>query len=379
MPNLQYQIQLTTKGNAGGPYYNVTYSTGSTFYPVLVGTPAFLPTTSSTAVVEIPSGSFSYLAFNLDSGIDPCGLCDYDYTFVVTGSAPTSSCCTPTLNSVTLSGSFIDVAFTLPLSASCLSCYSVTIQTSTNGTTWGNNSTGVCTSPRSITAPTASCSSYTTYYRLYQTCNGSVTSSFSNTGSYFISASGNICCTPTIINTQLSGSSTSSLFVNYSVTSDTCCLTCSFVTLTTSSDGGANWGGAVTASCTGSTFLIAAPACSTTGSYRLQQTCSGSVTSSYSATASFSNTCISPSPVEYIIDIAANGTFVGACGGATTTVPVFAEPGNNVPFVTMILYDDNTLTNPFIGSVGWRKLVQGAISYAAEVDTNGEITNYGTC
>lgn len=283
MPNLQYQIQLTTKGDAGGPYYNVTYTTASVFYPVLVGTPAYLPTTSSTATVEIPSGSFSYLAFNLDSGGDPCGLCDYDYTFTVTGSAPVPP------------------------------------------------------------PPTSS------------------------------------CCTPTIINTQLSGSSTSSLFVNYSVTSGTYCFTCSFVTLTTSSDGGANWGGAVTASCTGSQFLIAAPACSTTGSYRLQQTCSGSVTSSYSATASFSNTCIPPSPVEYIIDIAASGNFVGACGGSTTRVSVWAEPGNDIPIVGMILYDDITLTNPFIGSSGWRKLTQGVTDYAAEVDVNGEITNYGNC
>jgi hypothetical protein len=187
------------------------------------------------------------------------------------------------------------------------------------------------------------------------------------------------CCTPTIINTQLSGSSTSSLFVNYTAGTGIDCLTCSFVTLQTSSDGGVNWGGDVTGSCVGSTFTIAAPACSTTGSYRLQQTCSGSVTSSYSATASFSNTCIPPSPVEYIIDIAASGTFIGACGGSTTRVSVWAAPGNDIPIVGMILYDDITLTTPFIGSPGWRKLTGGAINYAAEVDVNGEITNYGNC
>lgn len=283
MPDLSYQIQLTSIANNSGPYYNVTYTTASVFYPVLTGTPAFLPTTNSIANVTIPSGSFNYLAFNLDNGVDPCGLCDYDVTFIVTGSEPPPP------------------------------------------------------------PPTSS------------------------------------CCTPTIINTQLSGSTTSSLFVNYSAGTGTNCLTCSYITLQTSSDGGANWGGDVTGSCVGSQFLIAAPACSTTGSYRLQQTCSGSVTSSYSVTASFSNTCIPPSPVEYIIDIAASGDVITACGGATTTVSVFAEPGNNVPFVTMILYDDNTLTNPFIGSPGWRKLVGPVDTYAAEVDVNGEITNYGTC
>ena len=91
MADLQYKIQLTTKGTGGGPYYNVTYTTGSTFYPVTLGSPAYLLTTSSVAFVYIPSGSFSYLAFNLDSGIDGCSLCDYDYTFVVTGSVPTAT------------------------------------------------------------------------------------------------------------------------------------------------------------------------------------------------------------------------------------------------------------------------------------------------
>jgi hypothetical protein len=284
MPDLSYQIQLTSIGKNSGPYYNVTFTTASTFFPVLTGTPAFLPTTNSIANVTIPSGSFDYLAFNLDNGVDPCDLCDYDVTFIVTGSEP----------------------------------------------------------PPPPPPPP-------------------------------------VCCTPTIINTQLSGSTTSSLFVNYTAGTGIDCLTCSFVTLQTSSDGGANWGGDVTGSCVGSNFLIAAPACSTTGSYRLQQTCSGSVTSSYSATASFSNTCIPPDPVEYIIDIAASGTFVGACGGSTTRVSVFADPGNDIPIVGMILYDDNTLTTPFIGSPGWRKLTGSGIDYAAEVDVNGEITNYGNC
>ena len=282
MPDLSYQIQLTSIGSNSGPYYNVTYTTASTFFPVLTGTPAFLPTTNSIANVTIPSGSFDYLAFNLDNGVDPCGLCDYDATVIVTGSAPVPP------------------------------------------------------------PPTSS------------------------------------CCTPTITSTQLSGSSTSSLFVNYSVTSGEYCLTCSFVTLQTSSDG-INFGGDITGSCVGSSFLIAAPACSTTGSYRLQQTCSGSVTSSYSATASFSNTCIPPSPVEYIIDIAASGDIISACGSSTTRVSVYAQPGNTVPFVTMILYDDDTLVNPFIGSAGWRKLTQDTTNYGAEVDVNGEITNYGEC
>jgi hypothetical protein len=45
----------------------------------------------------------------------------------------------------------------------------------------------------------------------------------------------------------------------------------------------------------------------------------------------------------------------------------------------MIFYDSPSLTTPFVGSVGWRKLIKGAITYAAEVDVNGELTNYITC
>jgi hypothetical protein len=210
---------------------------------------------------------------------------------------------------------------------------------------------------------------------LYQTCSGSVTSSFSNTGSLFVSASGNICCIPTITSIAPSGSLTSSLFINYATTSGSCCLTCSFITLTTSSDG-TNFGGAVTASCTGSQFIVTAPVCDTTGYYRLQQTCSGSVTSSFSATSSFSYSCPF---VEYIIDNAATGDSGSACAGSTTTSFVYATAGNTVPIVGLILYDSSSLVNPFIGSAGWRKLVGPFDIYAAEVDVNGEITNYVTC
>ena len=154
MANLQYQLTLQSEALNSGPYYNVTYTTASTFYPVLTGTPAYLPNVSSSVIVGIPSASFSYLAFNLNNGIGGCELCDNDVLFVITGSTPTSSCCTPTLNSVTTSGSFVNVAFTL-LTGSCLSCSVVTIQTSTDGTTWGTSYTAGCTSPRAITAPTA--------------------------------------------------------------------------------------------------------------------------------------------------------------------------------------------------------------------------------
>ena len=84
-------------------------------------------------------------------------------------------------------------------------------------------------------------------------------------------------------------------------------------------------------------------------------------------------------PVEYQIDNAASGDSASACSGATTTSIVYAEPGNTVPYVSMILYDSTALTTPFVGSTGWRKLTGPLDTYAVEIDTSGEITNYVTC
>ena len=97
MPNLGYQITLTSEGVSSGPYYNVTYTTASVYYPVLVGTPAYLPNVGDSVVVSIPSGSFSYLAFNLNNGIGGgCELCNNNVTLIVTGSVPTTSTTTTT-------------------------------------------------------------------------------------------------------------------------------------------------------------------------------------------------------------------------------------------------------------------------------------------
>lgn len=85
-------------------------------------------------------------------------------------------------------------------------------------------------------------------------------------------------------------------------------------------------------------------------------------------------------PVEYQIDNSATGTSGDACTSATTTSIVYAEPGNTVPMVGLILYTTtNPLANPFVGSTGWRKLTGPLDTYAVEIDTDGEITNYVTC
>jgi hypothetical protein len=81
----------------------------------------------------------------------------------------------------------------------------------------------------------------------------------------------------------------------------------------------------------------------------------------------------------YVIDNGASGSSSAACSSSTTTSTVYTQSVNNVPIVGMFLYTDTGLTTPFVGGTGWRKLVKGAITYAAEVDVNGELTNYITC
>ena len=84
-------------------------------------------------------------------------------------------------------------------------------------------------------------------------------------------------------------------------------------------------------------------------------------------------------PVAYTIDNSATGTALEACSGSTTTSTVYALPGYTTPIVTMIFYDSSALTTPFIGSAGWRKLSIGGTNYAAQVDADGELTDYSTC
>jgi hypothetical protein len=93
MPNLGYQITLTSEGTNSGPYYVVTYSTGSiTYFPVVGGSPAYLPSVGSTATVVITSGSYANLSFKLNNGTGgDCELCNNDVVYVVTGSTPTPS------------------------------------------------------------------------------------------------------------------------------------------------------------------------------------------------------------------------------------------------------------------------------------------------
>jgi hypothetical protein len=106
--------------------------------------------------------------------------------------------------------------------------------------------------------------------------------------------------------------------------------------------------------------------------------CSGVTTTT--TTTSTTTTTTTAAPVAYTIDNGANGNPYGACVGSVPTSVVYAEPGNTVPIVGLILYTNQNLTTPFVGSAGWRKLVNpSSVAYAAEVNSSGEITNYVTC
>jgi hypothetical protein len=84
MANSQYLITLQSEGANSGPYYVVTYSTGSTYVPVISGSPAYLPNVGSTAFVIIPSASYTTLRFNLNNGIGgDCELCNNDVVYTV--------------------------------------------------------------------------------------------------------------------------------------------------------------------------------------------------------------------------------------------------------------------------------------------------------
>lgn len=126
----------------------------------------------------------------------------------------------------------------------------------------------------------------------------------------FASATSSFCCTPTITGIEPSGSLTSSLFVYFTTGSTGCCLDCTNITLVTSSNG-VTFGGGVTANCTTGQFITAAPAEGNTFYFKIQQTCTGSVTSSFSGVEAYTK-----SGGQTIFEFADSGkgqTIGGAC------------------------------------------------------------------
>ena len=147
---------------------------------------------------------------------------------------------------------------------------------------------------------------------------------------------------------------------------------------------------AITTTTTTST-TTAAPTSTTTSTTTAPPTSTTTSTTTAAPTSTTTSTTTAPPTTstttstttvlyqEYVIDNAASGSSSSACSGSTTTTLVYALPANTTPIVGMFLYTNTGLTTPFVGSTGWRKLVKDSISYAAEVDANGELTNYVTC
>ena len=127
------------------------------------------------------------------------------------------------------------------------------------------------------------------------------------------------------------------------------------------------------ATTTSTTTTTTTPAATTTS------TTTTTTTAVPTTTSTTTTTTTSSGPVLYTIASGASGTSSEACSG-TPTISVWAEPGFTVPFPTMILYTiQSPLSNPFIGSTGWRKLIGPLGTYAVEITTGGEITNYVNC
>ena len=80
-----FNITLSAEGASSGPYYQVTFRSASIYMPVVAGSPAYLPTVGSQAVVTVPSASF--IQFKLTNGFEDCSLCGNSVTFIATGSS----------------------------------------------------------------------------------------------------------------------------------------------------------------------------------------------------------------------------------------------------------------------------------------------------
>lgn len=137
---------------------------------------------------------------------------------------------------------------------------------------------------------------------------------------------------------------------------------------------------APTTTTTTSTTTSTTTAPTTTTTTTSTTTSTTTVPPTTTTTTSTTTTTTTVAYQTYTIDSAATGDSGSACSGATTTVTVYATPENNIPIVGMFLYTNTGLTTPFVGSVGWRKLVSPEpLNYAVEVSISGELTNIFSC
>ena len=89
-----FYLTLTQEGASSGPYYVITYRTGSIYMPVVEGSPAYLPNVGDKVLVTVESSS--YIQFKLTQGTGAeCEICNNAFTYVATGSAAyTIAACT---------------------------------------------------------------------------------------------------------------------------------------------------------------------------------------------------------------------------------------------------------------------------------------------
>lgn len=351
MPNLSYTITLTSEQANSGPYYIVTYTSGAYYIPVESGSPVYLPNVGSTASIEIPSSSYSYLAFKLNNGITNCELCDNDVILVITGSAPTFTCCTGSILTTAESASLVKITYNSGTGASCYDCSTINFQTSSNGIDWGGDKSGTCGVSQSVTftPPAASCPATTIYYRAQQTCTtptGTTSSLYWATSSY-TGATSSLCCTPSITSISPANPETSSLNVYFSTGSGGCCLSCASMSVVSSSDG-STYGSAKTVTCGSSPIEVNAPAQGNTFYYKVYQTCSGSVTSSFSSVQSYTYPA---GGTTFSFGGCGRGiTIGGACTDATNNSRTFYSDCDSSTFgVGCTVYTDSAGTTLLTG------------------------------
>ena len=114
-----------------------------------------------------------------------------------------------------------------------------------------------------------------------------VNSNYYLTSSY-TSATASACCTPSITSISPANPETSSLYVYFTTGSGGCCLSCASMSVVSSSNG-VTFSSAITVSCGSSPITVNAPSVGDTFYYKVQQTCAGGVTSSFSTTEGYTN------------------------------------------------------------------------------------------
>jgi len=175
-------ITLTTAGVNTGPFNLFASPNGLVYTQFATGIPKDDLVAGYTSTV-VPDGSGIIRVTSVGdctNSIDLLilgGTTTTTTTLLTTSTTTTlapGSCCAPVLTSIELVSLNLRIFFTLP-NGSCAGCSSLNLQSSTDNITW-TNSTQICSSAYLAAAGP----SVPTYFRIIQTCVGSLVSSPSN-------------------------------------------------------------------------------------------------------------------------------------------------------------------------------------------------------